>query len=480
METVSIVGAGIAGLYAAWRLIGSGYPGSAITVYEAADRIGGRIFTKTPTDCIPVDLGAHNLRLDHQLTAALISRLHLTGTPARAGAMTDLSFLRGRWRSEAQIRRSYFRRAFDYEVRWNIQRRNPRRLLRRVLDRYCEDGRWNGTASVSAEIDHLSLEETLRSVLTEEEIRFLCDRLGYTFFTAPLNARTTLPWFDRHFFGSNALLLDGGASALIEALETRLTAAGCQILKGHRLVAMDVGRNRLRFECPERTASEVADTRVILALPIGQIALVDGLGERREIRDLLQSVAPWPVVTGAIWYPDTWWKACGYVTGRSRTDTALGVVRHLVEPPGHESMIPGAAAAAFYAEGAMCDFWNELAEGCPRGTWMPANHAFTRCVHRYLAELYERGFGARAPEPLGGVLQPWVAGECGAAFHLWRHGHPSSRAAACTPLAGIDLHICGESLSQCQGWIEGALETAENLLVDRFRLTPFCRGTTIV
>lgn len=44
MKQVAIIGAGITGLYAAWRLQETGYD---VTIFEARDRIGGRILTET-------------------------------------------------------------------------------------------------------------------------------------------------------------------------------------------------------------------------------------------------------------------------------------------------------------------------------------------------------------------------------------------------------------------------------------------------
>lgn len=44
MQRIAIIGAGITGLYAAWRLQEAGYNAS---VFEARDRIGGRVLTKT-------------------------------------------------------------------------------------------------------------------------------------------------------------------------------------------------------------------------------------------------------------------------------------------------------------------------------------------------------------------------------------------------------------------------------------------------
>lgn len=472
---VSIVGAGISGLFFAWRLIESGYPANAVTVFEASGRLGGRIFTATPANGVRVDLGAHNLRLDHPLTARLLAHLGMTGDPARAGAKSDLVHLRDRWRTEAGIRRSYFRRPFEYEVGWNRQRRNPRRLLRRVLARFSEGGRWRDAEALLPEIDRLPLNEAVRLVLSDEEARFLCDRLGYSFFDFPLDARTTLAWLDGNLFGSYAIRHSEGAFALADKLARRLVAKGCGIRTGHRLVAMDIDDNRLWFERDDGSVMNVADTRCVLALPIGRIAAVKGLGEREEICALHRSVEPWPISTGAIWYESAWWTACGFESGRTRTDLPFGSLLHFTSTAEDQATSPGRAAIMFYAEGLKSRAWEDMAARTPCGTWLDTEHSFTRDLHRQIADLYGRGFGISAPQPLGAMLQPWSASESGAAIHLWRHGHDASNIAssATRPLSGVDLSICGESLSLHQGWIEGALKTAEDLLVEQYKLDPF-------
>jgi monoamine oxidase len=55
-NSVIVIGAGISGLAAACKLAGSGF---SVTVLEARDRIGGRIFTKrNPASLSAIELGA--------------------------------------------------------------------------------------------------------------------------------------------------------------------------------------------------------------------------------------------------------------------------------------------------------------------------------------------------------------------------------------------------------------------------------------
>src|SRR5438128_2041929 len=56
MQSVLVIGAGVAGLAAAGRLANAGFH---VTILEARDRIGGRIHTlRDPRLPIPVELGA--------------------------------------------------------------------------------------------------------------------------------------------------------------------------------------------------------------------------------------------------------------------------------------------------------------------------------------------------------------------------------------------------------------------------------------
>ena len=40
------------------------------------------------------------------------------------------------------------------------------------------------------------------------------------------------------------------------------------------------------------------------------------------------------------------------------------------------------------------------------------------------------------------------------------------------PRPGLPVYICGEAYSQQQGWVEGALQTAEIMLQSHFGLAP--------
>src|SRR3984885_1522354 len=83
--SVIVIGAGVAGLAAAARLAESGV---SVTILEARDRIGGRVFTRrdaaTP---IPIELGAEFI---HGMAPEIFEAPKQMNASDGAGAITDV------------------------------------------------------------------------------------------------------------------------------------------------------------------------------------------------------------------------------------------------------------------------------------------------------------------------------------------------------------------------------------------------------
>jgi len=96
-RTVAVIGAGLAGLSAAHRLVEAGH---TVTVLEARDRPGGRVHTlRAPfADGLHVEAGAAFMPAFHTLTMGYARMLGLTLAPLPASPPGgDILYLRGTW-----------------------------------------------------------------------------------------------------------------------------------------------------------------------------------------------------------------------------------------------------------------------------------------------------------------------------------------------------------------------------------------------
>jgi monoamine oxidase len=93
-------------------------------------------------------------------------------------------------------------------------------------------------------------------------------------------------------------------------------------------------------------------------------------------------------------------------------------------------------------------------------------------IHRQLAELHNVS-PDDLPKPILGLFMNWDWEPYHGGWHTWEvSGFPPWQAAhlMLEPVPG--LYVCGEAYSDEQGWIEGALDTAEQVLVKKFKLSP--------
>lgn len=83
---------------------------------------------------------------------------------------------------------------------------------------------------------------------------------------------------------------------------------------------------------------------------------------------------------------------------------------------------------------------------------------------------------SRIPPPVAGAYMDWTADPYGGAWHSWRPGvNPEDVIAKMTSApfsADVPIYVCGEAWSRRQGWVEGALESAEMVLQRSFGLPP--------
>lgn len=75
------------------------------------------------------------------------------------------------------------------------------------------------------------------------------------------------------------------------------------------------------------------------------------------------------------------------------------------------------------------------------------------------------------PQVLDAAFRDWGDDPFGGGWNSWNIGVKSWEVKRQIVQPNkYRLYICGEAYSDAQGWVEGALQTAEMMLVDKFRL----------
>jgi monoamine oxidase len=514
---VAVVGGGISGVYAAWRLLQGPYEGSALTdlagrenarprigLFEVSQRIGGRLLSvKLPgLEDTPVELGGMRFLKSHRRVFGLIQHL---GLPFKELPVSDpnnkaLYYLRGRHFAAEDWKRPEFDP--PYRLDRGERARAPASLLIEVALRHANrtdqlrnTGFWN-----------LLLEE-----LSLEAYQLLREASGYDTIVHNWSAAEAIPFLLADFApDAQYLALRDGFQSLPERLADQFRQSGGAISMGHRLHRIDKqgdGWLRLTFDrLPSdpgegyryrRVAEETVcrARHVILAMPRKALELLHPdsyLFSCQQFETDLQSVLPQPGFKIFAAYRNPWWfDQRGIWAGRSVTDLPVRQCYYWHTVKGAPS-----ALMASYNDGESVEYWSGLArEGpryapnpsvCPPGVPIPdnimklsASAALVRELQNQLRELHglpdlPPGTTDRVPEPYVAVSQNWTQDPFGGGWHFWKIGAQAKAIGRRIrqPIPGTPIYICGEAWSRQQGWVEGALETADALLEDNLRLAP--------
>ena len=149
---------------------------------------------------------------------------------------------------------------------------------------------------------------------------------------------------------------------------------------------------------------------------------------------------------------------------------------------------------ASYNDGASVEFWAGLARDaerylphpsvCPPGVGIPefierqsASRKLVLELQRQLRELHGLNPESQqsvALDPYVTVYQDWTQEPFGGGWHFWKIGADSRKVQRQLrrPLPDLRLHVCGEAWSSQQGWVEGALESTDDMLASEFSLPP--------
>lgn len=503
---VAVVGAGVAGLYAAWRLarapgINGGRP--SVAVLEATERIGGRIETATfpGLNSHRAEFGAMRLASWQRLVLSLVEELRLPLEPFPEGTDRNFWFLRGRQLHAEDLTGP----DVPYWLAEDERGRSPQALLDIVANRLLgatpipTDRRgWDELKSSLRYRGRPAREFGFWNVLTDhlssEAVHFVEDAVGFGSMTQNWNAIEALQLIYADF-GSDVhfVRIAGGSDRLPVALARGFTARGGTIFAGNPVIRVDADgsdgtllltiRNRR-----SRAAWQLRARRVIFALPRRALELLGQAGSLfepypiadPELLGLVGSVHRFPAFKLFLAYEQPWWRELGITGGRSVTDLPIRQTFYFGVEDDERALLMGSYdddRTVSYWQGLG---WTEAAEAnAPRletegeggvSEVLVAPPEMIRHAQRQL----ERMHGVEIPAPYMAAYRNWGRAPYGGAWHLWRVNADS---VAITrrmrrPMPRYDVHVCGEAYSGIQGFIEGALTSTELVLQEQLGLGP--------
>jgi monoamine oxidase len=521
----AIVGGGIAGAYCAWRLKGaSKHKNKKIVLFEYSNRIGGRLLTvHLPHDGLKVELGGMRYipgegEDQHPIFTNLVDRLGLQSEPFPMGytrkkvndkdpdpdpeGKNNYAYFRGK-----HLRISDFKNPskVPFCVDWSEEGKTPDELQFEVMKKLFP-GKIDDWFEVKVFGQHLwkyGLWNLLYRVLSPEAYLFFKYASGYDTNASNGNAVALLPPVGEVSSSSKYRTVKDGMMAVPCALcREFVDDMGGQVELNRRLISIDgskdTGGYTLHFnitktetrrrECTSDTgdAEEWKTRNVILALPKVALERIQWKHFQKDtIKQYLDSVLVQPAIKIGLEYEYAWWKALNLFRGRSISDLPLRQTYYFTdledlnqENPFEIRQGKHALMIASYSDIESVPFWQglesvpfrhssegsddeDLFEGSKHG--YRASKLMVREAHNQVMRIHGQH---ELPQPCAAAYYDWGDPPFGGGWHFWKAGYRYDKIIhkIRQPVPSENVFICGEAYSMKQGWAEGALQTAEDLV----------------
>ena len=515
---VAIVGGGVSGVFSGWRLTDPALGPkrrSRVAVFEMSDRIGGRLLSvRLPGQPdVACELGGMRYLSSQPIVQWLVQTvLELDHIPAPVGEPDNIAYLRGRL---LRLRDTTDPDRIPYDLaadeRGRVATLLPDAIAAIAPGTVGKTGDALRTAVRSAVYDGRPVWQQgfwnmLARNLSDEAYRFTQQVGGYD--TTQLNWNGADTIVLNSDFGPDVTYsrVERGYESVPSELAVRFEANGGTV-RMHSAV-----RSILPATLPDGTAGvalTVEDTSAgtrttvlarsaILAMPRRSLELLDDagpiLGDPR-FRALMATVTPIPLFKAFLAYTKPWWTDVGITAGRSVTDLPLRQVYYWSTGTTNSMLL------ASYDDTDDVGFWQGLAvdparfelrtddlagkgsagagsgAGDDRWRQWQAPAAMVRELHRQLMVMHPGV--TDAPEPYAAVYHDWIDDPFGGGVNFWNIGVKSWEVIdrMAQPVEGAPVYVVGEAYSDAQGWVEGALRSAEIVLTTRLGLPPV-RPTT--
>jgi len=521
---IAVVGGGVSGAYCAWRLQQAKGAKCKIALFEYSGRIGGRLYTVTLPGLPHVKAEVGGMRYipaSHPMVTNLVDHLKIPTKdfpmgapppPKGVGSNCNLFYLRGK---HLRLHELSDPAKVPYNLAWSERGLGPTNLQVQVMNNI-----YPNMANLSL-CDLMKIKafgkplwrygfwDLMYRALSNEGYQFMKDAGGYDANVANANAVTQLPateYSDETVFKT---LRDGYDQLPLTLVERFKKMAGGipkteRVQMNHRLAEIQIGSGDYRYTLIFRktatkegktklegggSAIKVRARKLILAMPRRSLELIKSdFFEDGWLKDHIPSVLIQSAFKLFLAYEKPWWRALGLQAGRSVTDLPIRQVYYFGTEAEQEGGLPfmNSLLMASYNDISTVPFWKGLEKGDRFAGYEPscveskvetivpltefaATEEMVYVANRQVAQVHAL---PEIPQPYSAVYHTWNEDPYGGGWHEWKAGRRLDKIMCRMrkPVEGEDIHIVGEAYSYGQGWVEGALDTAESTLQDFFGL----------
>ena len=519
---IAIVGGGVSGVYSAWKLKQK-YPQKKIVVFEGWDHIGGRLLSIVPPN-IPnmvAELGGMRILENAQpIVVALIDELNkqlpeaeqIIKYPFPVDEPQNIAYLRG-----VYLRLLDFTNAPDkvpYNLSFLEKGGTPGGIIVNAIEQIVpgitnpdltEEERklmaQNGSFA-GEPLYKQGFWNVLYRVISGEAYQFGIDAGGYNSTLSNWNAADAIPWFLTDFgIVPQYKGFKNGFQQVPKTLADFFVKLGGEVRLNAKLNGFEEVNGKFKLSINDQTI--VADS-LILAMPRRSLDLLAPTSPLlQQIQTLIGSVTPRPLFKLFTTYTNPWWLAVGFTNmtldppafvpveaGRSVTDLPVRQTYYWPLNTGKPATSGEAMLLASYDDGNNIGFWDGLrpqrTKAWKEGSASPKiedpflgdaaadksnldwyeYQAPSKMVSEVARQLQLMHGLSHTPVVKNAAFRDWGEDPFGGGWNSWNIGVKSweVRDRITNPIEGLNLYICGEAYSDAQGWVEGALQTADIML----------------
>lgn len=519
---IAIVGGGVSGVYSAWKLK-QRYPNKKIVVFEGWNHVGGRLLSVVPPhipDMVAELGGMRILENGQPLIVNLINELNeqLSGEDQirlydfPVDQPQNLAYLRG-----VYLRLADFTARPD-KVPYNLDFLEKGSTAGGIIVNAIEQIVPGITNPKLNERDRQLMAQkasfageplykqgfwnVLYRVISGEAYQFGIDAGGYNSTLSNWNAADAIPWFLSDF-GITPVYkgFTNGYQQVPDTLADFFVKLGGEVRLNTKVEGFvnEGGKFHISVKGETITAGSL-----ILAMPRRSLELLAPSSPLlQEAQDLITSVTPRPLFKLFTTYNTPWWLAAGYTdnsktppvyvpvqAGRSVTDLPVRQTYYWPKSNGKPATAGEAMLLASYDDGNNIGFWDGLrpqrkqawkeglvqpkidnpflgdaAENKEKLDWYQYQ-APIPMVEEVARQLQLMHGLSHTPVVRNAAFRDWGEDPFGGGWNSWNIGVKSweVKEQITQPIKGVPLYICGEAYSDYQGWVEGALQTADIML----------------